>query len=186
LWMVNSGFTYQQSRPGDVRLDANLGGGSLWDIGCYAVNAVRLVVQAEPHTALAMAIGGPGPDGDAAVDQAFIGLLRFPNNIVATIHSSFRAEYRTWLEVSGAAGVMRVPNPFRPRTREEIEVERGAVVNRIPVDGSPTLFVRQVDDFVAAALDGRPPAVSLADSRGNAAALAALHASAKTGAAVTI
>ena len=186
LWMVNSGFTYQQSRPDDVRLDAELGGGSLWDIGCYAVSAVRLVVQAEPQTALGMAIRGPELPSDAAVDQAFSGLLRFPNNVVASIHSSFRSVYRTWLEVSGAEGVMRVPNPFRPGAREEIEVERGGVVTRIPVDGSPALFVRQVDDFVAAALDGRPSAVSLADSRGNAAALAALHASARAGAAVTI
>jgi hypothetical protein len=51
----------------------------------------------------------------------------------------------------------------------------------IPVDGSLSLFVRMVEDFVASALDARPPTVTLGDSRGNAAALAALYRSAETG-----
>ena len=71
--------------------------------------------------------------------------------------------------------------------REISEVHReDEEVQRLPVEGSPLLFVKQIDDFVAAALDGRPPAVSLRESRGNTAVLAALHESAKTGRAVTI
>jgi predicted dehydrogenase len=74
---------------------------------------------------------------------------------------------------------LRVANPFRPAVRDEIEWTRdGGAVRRVPVEGSPLLFVRMIEDFVAAALDGRPPAVSLADSRGNARALAALYRSA--------
>ena len=36
--------------------------------------------------------------------------------------------------------------------------------------------MREIEDFVAAVLDGAPPVVSLAESRGNAATLAALYA----------
>ncbi len=34
---IVAGFTYAQSRAGDVRLDPALGGGAFWDVGCYPV-----------------------------------------------------------------------------------------------------------------------------------------------------
>ena len=181
LRLIESGFSYQQSRSPDVRLDPRLGGGSLWDVGCYAVSVARLLAGHEPVRVLGLATCG-----ESGVDEAFTGVLDFPGGLVATVHSSFCAPYRTWLEVGGENGVLRVSNPFRPESREVIELRRGADVRRLDVDGSPALFVRQIDDFVTAALDGRAPAVSLAESRGNAATLAALHHAARIGRAVTI
>jgi xylose dehydrogenase (NAD/NADP) len=205
LWMLSTGFTYQQVRSPDVRLDASLGGGCLWDVGCYAVSIARLIAGAEPVTVMGTAIANGlreygGRDFSRAaeigrpddlshpeiVDEAFSGLLRFRSSLVASIHCSFRAHYRTWLDVFGTDGVLRVANPFRPGPLEAIEVQRGDEITHYPVEGSDHLFVRQIDDFVAAALDGKPPTVSLAESRGNTAALVALYASAREGRAVAI
>ncbi len=176
LRTISSGFTFVQGRQPDVRLDATLGGGSLWDVGCYAVGAARLVARAEPIEAFGYATMTAD-----RVDEAFTGLLRFPHDVVATLHSGFRQAYRTWLEIAGADGVLRVANPFKPAPRDEIEWRRGDRIQRVPVEGSPLLFVRQIEDFVAAVLDGGTSAVSLQESRGNAAALAALYRSAETG-----
>jgi predicted dehydrogenase len=177
LQAIDSGFTFMRTRTPDVRLDPTLGGGSLWDIGCYAVNAVRLVARAEPTK-----VSGAATNTSTGVDDAFAGMLQFESGLLATIHSSFRTSYRTWLEVSGAGGTLRINNFFKPGPREIIEVHRDEQeVEKVTVDGSPLLFVRQIDDFVAAALDGRSPAVSLRETRGNAAVLAALHESARTG-----
>jgi xylose dehydrogenase (NAD/NADP) len=180
-WLIHAGFTYQQTRSPDVRLDPALGGGALWDIGCYTVSIARLVAGAEPVSAL-----GTAAVGESGVDEAFSGLLRFPDNTVASIHCSFRARYRAWLDVHGTEGTVRIGDPFRPASAHAIEVQRGDETRRLEVPGSDQLFVRQIDDFVAAVLDGRAPTVSLAESRGNAAALAALSASAETGKAVKI
>lgn len=180
LQRLSAGFTYQQSRQADVRLDASLGGGSVWDVGCYTVNVVRLLAGAEPTEVFGFATMAHG------VDDMFSGLLKFPGGVVADVSCGFRAPYRTWLEVRGDAGVLRVANPFKPSAREEILLERDETIRRLVVEGSPQLFVRQVEDFVGAALDGRGPVVSLTDSRGNAAALAALLASARSGRAVQI
>jgi xylose dehydrogenase (NAD/NADP) len=179
---IGSGFTYEQSRANDVRLLPALGGGSLWDIGCYAVNAARLVAGSEPIEAF-----GWATTGASGVDDSFTGLLRFDQGVTATIHSSFRSRYRMWLEIGGKDGWLRVPSPFRPGSREAIEVQReGEPPRRLDVEGSSLLFLRMIEDFVAAALGERAPVVTLADSRGNAAALNALKASALAGVPVTI
>jgi xylose dehydrogenase (NAD/NADP) len=40
--LILSGFTYPQSRTADVRLEQALGGGCLWDIGCYPISFAHL------------------------------------------------------------------------------------------------------------------------------------------------
>jgi xylose dehydrogenase (NAD/NADP) len=181
LRTITATFTFERSRTPDVRLDPLLGGGSLWDIGCYAVNVARLIAGREPVRVLGVESRGP-----TDVDESFSGILQFDTGVTAAIHSSFRAAYRTALEITGAQGVMRVSHPFKPGPQEQIDVQCGDDTRRIAVNGSPLLFVRMVEDFVAAVLDGRVPAVSLRDSRGNAAALAALAAAARTGSTVQL
>ncbi len=174
LRSIHVGFTYQRSREADVRLSAALGGGCLWDVGCYAVSYARLMAATEP-----LEVFGWATWGDSSVDEVFTGLLRFPDDIVATVHASFRAEYRTWVDLVGGDAAMRVTAPFKPSPQETLELRRGDLVQSVLVEGSPELFVREIEDMVSAVLDGRPPRISLEDSRGNAAALAALYESAR-------
>ncbi|MGQ0735220.1 MAG: Gfo/Idh/MocA family protein [Acidobacteriota bacterium] len=173
---IASGFTFSRNRTNDIRLDPSLGGGSLWDIGCYAVGVARLVAGAEPVEAFGWAARAP-----SGVDDTFTGLLRFPGDLVASVHSSFTTSNQTWLDVSGTEGHLHVSDPFRPAPRHAIEIRRGDQVEVVTVEGSTALFVRMVEDFVAHALDGRPAVVTLAESRGTAGALAALERSAREG-----
>jgi predicted dehydrogenase len=176
MMTVASGFTFDLDRPADVRLDPALGGGSLWDIGCYAVSVARLVAGCEPLEVFGWASWGP-----TGVDDSFTGLLRFPGEVLATVHSSFKSRYRTWLEVGGTTGVLQMAEPFKPSTQVDIVITRGDESRTIRVEGPAMLYVRQIEDFVAAVFDGRTPPVSLEESRGNAAALSALYASARAG-----
>ena len=173
---INGGFSFARTRQPDVRLDPALGGGSLWDIGCYPVSAAVCLAGKPPLEAF-----GWATKGRTGVDEAFAGMLKFSDTMVATIQSSFVAPYRTWLEISGSDAVITLANPFKPSPRETIEIRRGAAMETVVVEGSTLLFVRQVEDFVAAALDGREPTVTLSDSRMVAATLAALSRSAELG-----
>lgn len=175
LRAIAAAFTYLRTRDADVRLVPALGGGCLWDIGCYPVSYVRLIAGAEPVEVFGLAEWGP-----TGVDEAFTALLRFPGGLSATVHASFRADYRHWVDVTGADASMRIQNPFKPGRDEALELRRGELVQTVHVEGSPELFVRQVDDLVAAALDGCAPRIPLSDSRGNAAVLAALYESARS------
>ena len=171
---IVSGFTFALSHDTDVRLDPALGGGSLWDVGCYPVTYARLLTGRDPKM-----VFGSAHWHATGVDEEFMGMLRYPGGATATIYSGFRAALRTWLEVLGSEGALTVPNPFKPGERELLELERGGHVETIEVAGSPTLFVREIENFEASVLDGAPSVVTLADSRDTAATLAALLGSAR-------
>jgi predicted dehydrogenase len=171
---IVSGFSYAQNRAGDVRLDKALGGGALWDVGCYPVSYACLLMGRDATDAAGLARLAPG-----GVDEEFTGLLRFPGDRTASVYASFRAAYRTWLDITGSEGWLRVPNPFRPGPSETVEVERLGERRTIDVPGSPLLFVRQVENVVRAILDGDPLVVPLAESRRVASALARLYAAAE-------
>jgi D-xylose 1-dehydrogenase (NADP+, D-xylono-1,5-lactone-forming) len=173
---INSGFTYARSRAADVRLEKALGGGALLDVGCYPVSYACLLVGRDAEHAAGLARFTTG-----GVDEEFTGLLGFPGDRTASIYAGFRAASHTWLEIAGSEGWLRVPNPFKPGPAEKLDLERLGQHRAIEVSGSTLPFVRQIDDFVCAVLDGALPVMPLAESRRVAAALQALAASAAEG-----
>jgi len=173
-------FSFLHDRPDDVRFDPALGGGSLWDVGCYPVGFARTLLGERPVTAF-----GTAAWSTRGVDLSFMGQLTFPSGVVAHIVSSFETGFRTHIEVTGTWGRLRLTHAFKPREREIVEVVRGEVVEEVVVEGPP-LYQGQVDDLADAALTGRAPVVTLADSLDNVETLAALLTSAQTGQVVTL
>jgi predicted dehydrogenase len=172
--LVRGAFTFDLTREGDVRLVTALGGGSLWDVGCYPVSYARYLVGEEP-----VEVFGWQTLGTTGIDEGFAGQLRFPSGAVAQFDSGFRAAFRTHLEVVGSAGTITVPRPFKPTPTETILLSRGDATEEITVNGPPELYMGEIDDLAEAVEQGRPPAVTLQDSRGNVAALVALYQSAR-------
>jgi predicted dehydrogenase len=180
LRAIRGTFTFVLTKPGDVRLVPEWGGGSLWDVGCYPVSYARLLVGAEPLVVTAQAV-----HHESGIDMATAATLLFPGGVLATIDCGFGAHFRTSVEVAGLDAVMTIEAPFKPGTEAELRLTRGDVRETVVVASQP-LYLGEVEDLEAAALDGRPPRVSLADTRGNVAALAAIHAAARSGRAVAV
>ncbi|HVZ49728.1 MAG TPA: Gfo/Idh/MocA family oxidoreductase, partial [Gemmatimonadaceae bacterium] len=59
---VSASFHFQLTRPDDVRLVREFGGGALLDVGCYCVNASRLFLGEDVAEVAATAVTS-GPDG---------------------------------------------------------------------------------------------------------------------------
>lgn len=175
LRLIRGSFTFRHEREPDVRWDPALGGGSLWDVGCYPVGYARLVSGAEPADVIGWQHATP-----AGVDEAFVGLLRFPGRLHAMIDCSFRTPFRTRMELVGTEGTIVVPTPFKPGADSSYDVitEQGT---RSVACGSQELYAGEIDDLASAVLDGTSTRVTLADSRANVATLAALHESARSG-----
>ena len=92
--------------PADVRLRADLDGGSLMDVGCYAVSGSRMLAGEEPDVVFGM--GVPGPTG---VDLRFAGVLHFPSGTLAEISSGFTSDFRS-LEAVGTDGSAELVDPW--------------------------------------------------------------------------
>ena len=175
LRAIRGTFTFVLSRPNDVRLVPEWGGGSLWDVGCYPVSYARLLTGTEPVSVTAQAVWH-----EAGIDMAMAATLLFPHGVIAAVDCGFGAHFRTSIEVAGADAVMTIDTPFKPGAAAGIRLVRGEVEETIVVPGE-SLYLGEVQDLEAAALDGRPPRVTLADSRGTVATLVAIHHAAQSG-----
>jgi predicted dehydrogenase len=180
LRLVRGSFSFTLTRPEDVRLRPECGGGSLWDVGCYPVSYARLLAGEEPAEVFGWQTLGP-----TGVDETFAGQLRFGSGLVAQIDSSFRLPFRTHVEVVGREGTIVIPRPYKPGPKETIVLTRGEAAQPIEVEG-PELYLGEVEDMYDAVRLGRPSRVSLDDSRGNVATLVALLRSAREGRAVAL
>jgi predicted dehydrogenase len=177
LRVVRGSFTFPLTREGDVRLDPALGGGCLWDLGVYPIGYARMMIGSEPAEAFGWQTLGP-----TGVDVAFAGQLRFPAGVVLQCDTGFGAAFRRDVEIVGSEASLFIPNPFKPGPSEPVHLVRGDDRQTIHVAGADAhLYLGEVEDLTDAVLLGRPPAVSLADSRGTVAAIVALLRSAQEG-----
>jgi predicted dehydrogenase len=175
LRLMRGSFSFTLSRDPDVRLRPDLDGGCIWDVGCYPVSYIRTVVGAEPEEVFGWQVTGP-----TGVDLLFAGQMRFPNNVFAQFDCAFNMPYRAQVEIVGSEATLTVPTPFKPGLETEIYLTRGDDTEQIVIAGQE-LYQGEVEDMADAVLLGKPPRISLADSRGNVAALAALLQSARDG-----
>jgi D-xylose 1-dehydrogenase (NADP+, D-xylono-1,5-lactone-forming) len=172
VYHIQGVFTFRLERPDDVRWSAPLGGGSIWDIGCYPISYARTMLGEAPEELFGYMV--PGEQG---VDAEFSGLMRFPSGALAQIHSSFRTPYRSRVEINGSLGSLVIPAPFNPGLDPSIELHTGGDVKKIPMPGME-LYLGEVEDMADAVLEGKTPRISLEDSRANVAAIQGLLASA--------
>ncbi len=151
---IHSTFTFNNSgNAGNVRFRKDWGGGALFDIGCYSINAVRLLLQQEPEAATVHAFFSPAHDD---VDMMATGLLEFPGGVGVTFQSGMWATSRNTMEIVGTDGLLELPAPFKPwpnSSSSNIIVTAKGVRREIEVDYTND-YSSQADDFARAVLDG--------------------------------
>ena len=170
---IRGSFSFPLTRPGDLRLRPEWGGGCLWDVGCYPLSFSRFVLASEPIEVFGCAVVG-----ETGVDETFTGQLVFPNDVLVQIDAGFRSPLRAELEIVGSSGVLRVRSPWRPLAGQPMLLTRHGETVEIAVPAAER-YRLEVEDLAQAALGLHAPEVSLAESRGNIAAIVALLASAR-------
>jgi predicted dehydrogenase len=174
LQTIRTTFSFPLENQANIRLRADLDGGSLMDVGCYCVSASRLLAGEEP-----MAVLGTQEVGPSGVDLRFTGLLRFPGGAVAEFTSGFTTDHES-LEAIGTTGSFRVTDPWHNRTGlihldgEEIQLE----------PGNP--YQLELENMAAAIRGEAAPLLGRDDALGQARTIAALYESAESGAVVQL
>ncbi len=122
---VRTAFTFMIQRATNVRLNKDLAGGGLMDVGCYCVSEARFLFDAEPLRVFARADYDP----EYHVDMLACGVLEFPQGR-ATFDTGFELPYRCDYEVVGSKGRIVCPNAILPGESAEIIIDRdGDITN---------------------------------------------------------
>jgi predicted dehydrogenase len=125
--LFNSTFTLPVVE-GNIRVKGDKGGGTLYDIGIYCINAARYLFQDEPFEALAASFDSGDPKYEE-VDEATSAILRFPRERVAAFTSSFGVNGTSFYVVAGTKGILRVENAFH---------YVGTIKHQLTIDGKTT------------------------------------------------
>jgi predicted dehydrogenase len=107
---IQSAFLFRILDPRNVRNRADIGGGALYDVGCYPIVTARYVFGAEPRRAIALIDRDP----DLQVDRLTSGLLEFPGGGQLVFSSSLRLALYQKVTILGTEGRLEVPVPFTP------------------------------------------------------------------------
>jgi predicted dehydrogenase len=174
LRLVRGAFGFVLDRPGDVRLNAELDGGALMDVGCYCVSGARLFCG-EPEVAIGRQVLDPG-----GVDVRFAGALAFPDEVLAHFDCGLDVPFTSFLEVVGSEGTLRLPSPFLIQDPGIELLREGDSPEWIEVEEAGS-YRLEFEDMGAAIRGDREPLLGQEDAIGQARAIEALYRSAAAG-----
>ena len=181
LRLVRAAFSFQLAAvhgAADARFDPALDGGSLMDVGCYCVSALRLVAG-EPTSVRAERVVGP-----SGVDVVVAAVLRFADGVVGHLDCGLVLPYRDELEVVGDVASVFLDDPWHARApvlevRREPEPER-IVSERVDV-ATADAYRLELENLADAVAGRAPLLLGRDDAVGQARVLDALHRSAESG-----
>ena len=172
--LLRSSHSFRLERETDIRWDPALGGGSLWDVGCYPVSLALYLFGAPERV---QAWQKPAPSG---VDGTLTATLYHSGERVTKLDSSFQVPFRSQAEVVGTEGVVTVMRPFQPSTPEaSLTLRRGDREETIEL-ANPPVYWLEIEDMHDAILTGAAPRVTPAETRGHVETLLQIYAAAKS------
>jgi glucose-fructose oxidoreductase len=176
--IFSSVFTLQV-KDGNIRLDKKLGGGPLYDIGVYCVNAARHLFGEEPNEALATGASMDDPRF-AGVDETTSAILRFPHGRLAAFTCSFGAAREAVYEVAGTTGVLRNDPAYQRAGVATLYLTLNGQKKEMAFTHQDQ-FAQELIEFSRCVLNGQDPLASGEDGLADVRIIEALLRSAATG-----
>ncbi len=156
---INSSFRFLLDRENTIKENPTLGGGALYDVGCYPLNLIGLVTGKLPVSCVVEC------DKHNGVDMNLSAILRYDDGLIASLHCGFNAFGRMHSEIIGTQGLLESTDTFLDNAGELVLHTRdGRQV--IPVAASDR-YGEEIRDFSAAILEKRQPMLGLEESLRN-------------------
>ena len=153
---INSTFSFLNSRTQDVRFDPAMGGGSLWDVGCYPINLIGMIMGEEPVSLCAQKTERHG------VDFSLSAVMKYRSGAICTANCGFDADSALVSEINGITGSILMRDSFHETDTPILLIKDGAA-EEIPVPACKR-YVLEVEDFADAVITGREPGFSLRET----------------------
>ncbi len=142
--LITSSFSFFLANPSDIRLNPDFGGGSLYDVGCYCVHAIR-TVSGNGKLKKVHAVARLAKDG--CVDTSLTAALEFSNGVLAHLDCSFEVQRRQFLQIAGSEGTLILSCPFRPDFGNPTLELKTADENRIESFEQFNMYKAEVEHF---------------------------------------
>lgn len=176
---IFSSVLTMQVKEGNVRVKKKLGGGPLYDIGIYCINAARHLFDAEPVEVFACDAKLEDPRF-SEVEESTSAILRFSQGRVATFTCSFGAARESVYEVIGTRAVLRSDPAYeRAHPSTHSIIADGVTTKR--VFPQQDQFASELAEFSDCVLEGRDPESSGEEGLADVRIIEALQRSAETG-----
>jgi predicted dehydrogenase len=181
---ISSDFTVRVQDQDDMRLQRRLGGGTVYDLGVYCINAARMFFEAEPAQVMAMtARASRRLGGD--VDEGTVALIRFPDERLAHFHTSFGEAPMSVLTLLGDEGYIRLTNAYLYDTPMQMDVVRRGQHEELTFEPTDQ-FAGELVYFADCVLNDRPPEPSGLEGLQDVRIVEAIYRSARDGRPVTL
>lgn len=142
-------------KPGNIRLDGDLAGGAVMDVGCYAVDLLR-AAWGEPDVVSAVA---ELYDADPRIDLRTDAVLQLPGGIPARVRSSFLGDDTgaMVMRVTGSDASLEATSVIVPQWGATLRVTAGdeVLIDERAVEGENS-YVRQLEHLRDVLADGSP------------------------------
>ncbi|HEY6924306.1 MAG TPA: Gfo/Idh/MocA family oxidoreductase, partial [Steroidobacteraceae bacterium] len=178
LRYFSSDFSMQVS-PGNVRLKRAKGGGPLYDIGVYCINAARYTLSEEPRQVWATATRSRDPRF-REVDETVTGVMRFKDERVASFTCSFGAADRSTFTVVGTRGQVTLDPAYEYAEGLAAQLAIGGREQKRQT-GKHDQFAAELLYFSDCILQDRKPGPSGAEGLADVRVIEAMQKSIKTG-----
>ena len=188
LRSIQSYFSYFNNDAGNIRNMADIGGGALYDIGCYPIVTARFLFGCEPVRAIALVERDPVFQTDRLVS----GLLDFGNGRRLDFTVSTQSVPYQRVQVCGTSKRIEIKIPFNAPlggatdvlTDDGRRLDGGGIVTQTipPCD----MYTLEIDAFSQAVRGAIPLPYGVEDAILNMRVIDALFASEKTGAWVAV
>ena len=179
----NSSFA-MTVRRNDIRTRKETGGGTLYDIGVYCVNAARYLFRAEPKEVMAISVNS-GIAKLEEIDESTGALLRFDGERVAAFVTSFNATDVASYRIVGTKGQLHVDPAYEYAEGLAYELTINGKTRRTRI-GKRDQFAPELLHFSDCILENREPEPSGEEGLQDVRIVQALYESAETGKAVSI
>jgi glucose-fructose oxidoreductase len=178
--LFNSVFTLDVKDPDNIRLKRERGGGTLWDIGIYCINAARYLFQAEPVEVFAWTASN-GERRFREVEEMASAVLRFPGDRLAAFTASFGAADVASYQVVGTRGDLRLESAYEYAGKMTMTVTVGGKKKEKTFPKTDQ-FAPELLHFSDCILTGREPRPSGREGLADVRVIEALYRSAEKGA----
>jgi len=176
-------FSYTNLDPANIRNRADIGGGGIYDIGCYPITTSRFVFEAEPNRVMALIERDP----EMKTDRLATAILDFDEGQASFVCSTQLVPYQR-MQVFGTAGRIEVEIPFNaPSDRPcQVFVDDGSgapSTSSAVIETFETMdqYTAQGDDFSMAVRTGEPLEFPVENAVCNVRILDALFRSGESG-----